>query len=209
MFMFSWDFEADAWSRLWRWNLIKLCVWTCDMNSPSGPLWLWQCFYHQPILQVLEVLFASPFSRFPVIEKLLVDHNLVKRHHFEDKKLLFYLRLNKRCGSPLKAGVFFVGHSYYQPSKASQGRLEGASTYWLLDSGVWVRHRGRVRRRPSIRCFILAPLTSCTSVSPLVVRCSLICTVSHVPMETILLELRQYDLSMMCNTMFGCCFHKV
>ena len=31
--MFGWDFEVDAWSRFWRWNLIKICVWTCDMNS--------------------------------------------------------------------------------------------------------------------------------------------------------------------------------
>ena len=31
--MFGWDFEVDAWSRFWRWNLIKICVWTCDMIS--------------------------------------------------------------------------------------------------------------------------------------------------------------------------------
>ena len=34
--MFAWDFEVDAWSRFWRWNLIKICVWTCDMNSTLG-----------------------------------------------------------------------------------------------------------------------------------------------------------------------------
>ena len=32
--MFGWDFEDDAWSRFWRWNLI--CVWTCDKNSTLG-----------------------------------------------------------------------------------------------------------------------------------------------------------------------------
>ena len=30
--MFGWDFEVDAWSRFWRWNLIKICVWTCNIN---------------------------------------------------------------------------------------------------------------------------------------------------------------------------------
>ena len=34
--MFGWDFEVDAWSRFWRWNLINICVWTCDMNSTLG-----------------------------------------------------------------------------------------------------------------------------------------------------------------------------
>ena len=34
--MFGWDFEVDAWSRFWRWNMIKICVWTCDVNSTLG-----------------------------------------------------------------------------------------------------------------------------------------------------------------------------
>ena len=50
--MFSQDFEVDAWSRFWRWNLIKICVWTCNMTlarwtQPSGPLCLWQCFIYK------------------------------------------------------------------------------------------------------------------------------------------------------------------
>ena len=49
MLMFGWDFEVSAWSRLWRRNLIKICVWTCDTTlaswtQPSGPLCLCQCF---------------------------------------------------------------------------------------------------------------------------------------------------------------------
>ena len=32
--VFGWDFEVDAWSKFW--NLIKICVWTCDMNSTLG-----------------------------------------------------------------------------------------------------------------------------------------------------------------------------
>ena len=36
MLMFGWNFEVDAWSRFWRWNLIKICVWTCDKNSTLG-----------------------------------------------------------------------------------------------------------------------------------------------------------------------------
>ena len=34
--MFGWHFEVDSWSRFWRWNLIKICVWTCNMNSTLG-----------------------------------------------------------------------------------------------------------------------------------------------------------------------------
>ena len=34
--MFGWDFEVDAWSRFWKWNLIKICVWTCDIYSTLG-----------------------------------------------------------------------------------------------------------------------------------------------------------------------------
>ena len=34
--MFGWYCEVDAWSRFWRWNLIKICVWICDMNSTLG-----------------------------------------------------------------------------------------------------------------------------------------------------------------------------
>ena len=42
-------FLVDAESRFWRWNSIKICVWTCNMTlarwtQPSGPLCLWQCF---------------------------------------------------------------------------------------------------------------------------------------------------------------------
>ena len=32
--MFSWDFEVDAWSRFWKWNLIKICVWTWYELNP-------------------------------------------------------------------------------------------------------------------------------------------------------------------------------
>ena len=34
--MFGWDFEVDAWSRFLKWNLIKICIWSCDMNSTLG-----------------------------------------------------------------------------------------------------------------------------------------------------------------------------
>ena len=34
--MFGWNFEVHARSRFWRWNLIKIYVWTCDMNSTLG-----------------------------------------------------------------------------------------------------------------------------------------------------------------------------
>ena len=34
--MFGWDFEDYAWSRFWRWDLIRIFVWTCHMNSTLG-----------------------------------------------------------------------------------------------------------------------------------------------------------------------------
>ena len=36
----GWDFEVGAWSRFWKWKLIKICVRT---TQPSGPLCLGQC----------------------------------------------------------------------------------------------------------------------------------------------------------------------
>ena len=33
--MFGWYFEVDAWSRFRRWNLIRICVRTCDVTSRS------------------------------------------------------------------------------------------------------------------------------------------------------------------------------
>ena len=47
MQMFGWDFEVDAWSIFWRWNLIKICVWTCDMNSTHGSVVPLAIFYIQ------------------------------------------------------------------------------------------------------------------------------------------------------------------
>ena len=36
MLMFGWDFEVVAWSKFWRWTLIKICLRNCDMNSTLG-----------------------------------------------------------------------------------------------------------------------------------------------------------------------------
>ena len=43
--------------RFWRWNSIKICVWTCNMTlarwtQPSGPLCLCQCFSIPPHLLI-------------------------------------------------------------------------------------------------------------------------------------------------------------
>ena len=32
MLKFVWGFEVAAWSRFWRWNLIKICLRTCEMT---------------------------------------------------------------------------------------------------------------------------------------------------------------------------------
>ena len=34
--MFGWDFEVNAWSRFWRWNLIEICVKTCAGTYSSS-----------------------------------------------------------------------------------------------------------------------------------------------------------------------------
>ena len=38
--MLGWDFEVDVWSRFWRWDLLKICVWTYlnfgKLNSTLG-----------------------------------------------------------------------------------------------------------------------------------------------------------------------------
>ena len=36
--MFGWDFEVDTCSRFWRWNMIKICVITCNLNSTLGSI---------------------------------------------------------------------------------------------------------------------------------------------------------------------------
>ena len=35
MLIFGWGFEVAAWSGLWKWNLIKICLRTCDMTYRS------------------------------------------------------------------------------------------------------------------------------------------------------------------------------
>ena len=46
MLMFGWDIEVDARSRFWRWNFIKICLWTCDMNSTLGSVVPLTMFLH-------------------------------------------------------------------------------------------------------------------------------------------------------------------
>ena len=36
MLLFGWDLEVEAWSIFWRWNLSKICVWTCEMTHTSN-----------------------------------------------------------------------------------------------------------------------------------------------------------------------------
>ena len=56
--MFRCDFEVDAWSRFWRWNLVKICVWTCDMNSILGSVVPLAMFFYIPCM----CLCSSPKS---------------------------------------------------------------------------------------------------------------------------------------------------
>ena len=43
--MCGWDVEVVAWSRFFRWKLIKICVGTCDMNSTLGSVVPLAMFY--------------------------------------------------------------------------------------------------------------------------------------------------------------------
>ena len=46
--MFVWDFLVDGWTRFRRWNFIKICVRTCDMNPTLGsvvPLAMFHNYY--------------------------------------------------------------------------------------------------------------------------------------------------------------------
>ena len=73
--LFGWDFEVDAWSRLWRWNLIMICERTCNKTKrsyfesrtqPSGPLCLWQCFGHSEQLEnFTEIYWAHKTCKAP------------------------------------------------------------------------------------------------------------------------------------------------
>ena len=64
--IFDWNFEVDAWLRFWRWNLIKICVWTLIWTQPSGPLCLYQClFYAHPCVD----------RSFPQAGLVLVEDN--------------------------------------------------------------------------------------------------------------------------------------
>ena len=51
MLMFGWDFEVDACSRFWRWNSIKICVRTYNMNSTLGSVVPLAMFYSSTVLR--------------------------------------------------------------------------------------------------------------------------------------------------------------
>ena len=60
--MFGRDFEVDAWSRFWKWNLIKICVRT---TQALGPLCLRQCFIcnYVPIMCIWQLKLTKKLSR--------------------------------------------------------------------------------------------------------------------------------------------------
>ena len=63
MLMFGWNFEVDAWSRFWRWNLTKICVWTCDMISTLGSVVPLAMFMDDPLNgHCIFFLRSLPFS---------------------------------------------------------------------------------------------------------------------------------------------------
>ena len=78
----GWDFEVGAWSRFWKWKLIKICVRT---TQPSGPLCLWQCFFDE--LQPERKCYVSRrwFFLFPRLQHRWALQwwvHLYNHHHF-------------------------------------------------------------------------------------------------------------------------------
>ena len=60
--MFGWDFEDDAWSLFWRWNLIKICVWTCLFCSTLGSVVSLAMFSSQTATLSINIITKSPIS---------------------------------------------------------------------------------------------------------------------------------------------------
>ena len=88
--VFGWDFEVDAWSKFW--NLIKICVWTCNMTlarwtQPSGPLCLWQCLTLPIDNAMLSHIFKGfhSFGPYKYNCKYCFALNLVKAIIFQSK----------------------------------------------------------------------------------------------------------------------------
>ena len=60
--MFGWDFEVDAWSRFLGWNLIKICVWTCDMNSTLGSVVPLAMFFSKAWKKLLYLMISQKIA---------------------------------------------------------------------------------------------------------------------------------------------------
>ena len=60
--MFVSDFEVDAWSRFLRWNLIKICVWTCLFCSTLASVVSLAMFSSQAATLSINIITKSPIS---------------------------------------------------------------------------------------------------------------------------------------------------
>ena len=69
--VFGWDFEVDAWSKFW--NLIKICVRTCDMISTLGSVVPLAMFTQGALL--IRANQGHSISTVEVLEMLLLCQN--------------------------------------------------------------------------------------------------------------------------------------
>ena len=99
--MFGWDFEVDAWSRFWRWNMIKICVWTCDMNSTLGsvvPLAMFLMIVIAIFSRSIFLLGSSTVPNWPSSSRGFSQSNQYKRSSSE---IWVFLELRDEASSKI------------------------------------------------------------------------------------------------------------
>ena len=58
------DNHTFAWLRFWKWSLIKICVWTCDMNSTLARV---RCAFGNVFSQLWQILVFEPTNEKPAV----------------------------------------------------------------------------------------------------------------------------------------------
>ena len=84
-------FKNKSWSRFWRWNLIKICVLTCDMNSTLGSVVPLAMFLRNFTLFIFYFLFSNLRSQVATLQPLLLWVNCRSWDQDQDR-MLFSLK---------------------------------------------------------------------------------------------------------------------
>ena len=98
LLMFGWDFEISAWLRFWRWNLTKICVWTClnfsKKNSTLGSVVPLAMFTFRASFKSETFLFVRGLEVNKKLENILIKDI----YQFQTQKLCVPLKcLNFWC----------------------------------------------------------------------------------------------------------------